>query len=204
MNTVFVALILSLASQAAPTTPTVQGEPTANVEAQADNAELAAMFDADQAGRMSLMEKMNDPAADKAKLQAMMIEMMAEDERRLARVAEMLDNGEVRTGRDYYNASFLYQHGREAKHYLRAHTLAVTALAKGYGQASWISAAALDRYLQESGAPQIYGTQFTSTDEGMSQEPFDRELLSDAERVAVRVPPLAKQMDRYRDVTGED
>jgi hypothetical protein len=50
--------------------------------------------------------------------------------------------------------------------------------------AIWIAAATLDRYLQNIGQKQIFGTQFLTHSqndpEGWTQEPYDRTLISDA------------------------
>ena len=78
---------------------------------------------------------------------------------------------------------------------LLAHTLAMVALKKGRPDAIWIAAATLDRYLQNIGKPQIYGTQFqTPNGPGRTtQEPYDRATVSDALRDELDVPALKDQ-----------
>jgi len=67
--------------------------------------------------------------------------------------------------------------------YLYAHVLAVTAVDKGLHNAIWLSAATLDRYLRSIAQPQIFGTQFGSLHSSQDdQDPYDREMLSDALR----------------------
>jgi hypothetical protein len=146
----------------------------------ASNPEMAAIFQADQADRSvaPIDWKVVRPA----------------DEKRRERTGQLLDAGALQTGDDFYDAAFVFQHGDTANDYLKAHLLAMVAVAKGHPDAPWIAAATLDRYLQDIGKPQVLGTQFTGTDGGkFTQEPYDRTLASDAMRKAVQVPSLAEQ-----------
>ena len=114
-----------------------------------------------------------------------------EDAARLARTETLLANNGLHAAIDYYRAAFILQHGNTPEHYLRAHHLAMVALAMGYDDARWISAASLDRYLLSVGRPQIYGTQFRTTDGITSRvEPFDRLIANNPERQALSVPPV--------------
>lgn len=124
-----------------------------------------------------------------------------EDRARRARTRTLLDSGALRTADDFYNASVIFQHGESAADYMLAHTLAVIAAARGRHDAAWMAAASLDRYLQEVGRPQIYGTQFHTPDRlNTTQEPFDRTLISDALRQALDVPTMAEQEVRRQDI----
>ena len=119
------------------------------------------------------------------------------DEARRVRVQQLLDAGTLSSGDDYFHAAFIFQHGGEPESYLKAHALAVTAVARGRPDASWIAAATLDRYLQSIGQKQIYGTQYrVPHDKPATQEPYDRTLLPDAMRTAVGVAPIAEQEQR--------
>ena len=150
------------------------------------NAEMTAIFDADQAVREH-WESANWKAVEVA------------DRLRRNRTQAMLDAGLLHSGEDYYHAAFVFQHGSEPADYLKAHALAVIAAARGKPSASWIAAATLDRYLQSIGQPQIYGTQFQTRDGKTRQaQPFRSDLLSDAIRQASGVPPLAEQDAQYR------
>jgi len=144
------------------------------------NAEMTAIFDADQADRQ-LGPKIDWEVVGPA------------DQRRQARTQAMLDAGLLHSGEDYEHAAFIFQHGREPGDYLKAHALAVIAAARGKLSATWIAAATLDRYLQSIDQPQIYGTQFSNEGGKMSQAPFRNDLLSDKLRQASGVPPLAAQ-----------
>lgn len=156
--------------------------------AVADNAEMAALYAADQAVRENF-----DPVkfSDRAFVEA----MNAEDAARRERTRALLDAGALRTGEDYRAAAFIFQHGSVPDDYLLAHALAMTGVAKGSPRAAWIAAAALDRYLQAIGRKQIYGTQtqFQGGGENPTLEPYDRSLLPDVVRTAAGVPTLAEQ-----------
>lgn len=145
------------------------------------NKEILALFADDQAARQT-------PQSIDWEVVA------AEDAERRNRVNAMLANGELTTGLDYYRAAFIFQHGSEPDEYLKAHHLALAAMALGYSEARWIAAATLDRYLQNIDQPQIYGTQFLSPPgQATTQDPYNRNLISDAERELLGVPPLSEQ-----------
>jgi hypothetical protein len=118
----------------------------------------------------------------------------AGDAKRRAQVRQLISDGKVQSGEDYYYAAFIFQHGQGSSDYLYAHVLAVTAVNKGLHSAIWLSAATLDRYLRSIQQPQVFGTQFGSlTDSRDDQEPYDRGLLSDALREQWCVAPQATQ-----------
>ena len=150
------------------------------------NPEMTAIFAADQAAR-----KVSD--IDWATV-------TVEDAARRKRVGELLDAGELHSGDDFYHAAFVFQHGSEPSDYLKAHALALVAVARGKTTATWIAAATLDRYLMAIGQPQIYGTQFQRHNDGWSQEPYERNLLSDALRSASQVPSIAMQEERLAEL----
>lgn len=157
----------------------VAATPLAAQDESADNAEMTAIFAADQAPRQG------GPVDWEA--------VNAADAERRARVRAMIERGELGTARDFYHAAYVFQHGAMADDQLFAHVLAVRALAMGMKEAEEIAAATLDRYLQNSGRGQIYGSQVRySTDTGVSMEPFDRELIPDALRRAMGAPTIAE------------
>lgn len=120
--------------------------------------------------------------------------MTPRDEARRTRVRALLEAGALNSGDDFYHAAFVFQHGSEPGDYLLAHSFALIAASRGRPDATWIAAATLDRYLQNIGRPQIYGTQY-STPRGRptTQDPYDRDLVSDALRAALGVPVQAAQ-----------
>lgn len=116
--------------------------------------------------------------------------------RELAR--QLLAAGAVRSGQDFEDASVIFQHGSTPADYLEAHVLAMAAMAKGDTGAAWIAAATLDRYLQSVKQPQVFGTQYLwaklkPSPQGATQDPYDRDLLSDALRRTFCVAPQEDQ-----------
>ncbi|MEH6665680.1 MAG: hypothetical protein V7678_12570 [Brevundimonas sp.] len=154
---------------------------------EASNPEMTTMFEADQAAR-SAGHNIDWSVVS------------GEDAERRARTRELLDAGQLNSGEDFYHAAFIFQHGGQPEDYLLAHVLAVTAISKGHPQASWIAAATLDRYLQNTGQSQIYGTQymFPRGAGDVTQGDYDQVLLPDAVRTAAGVPTLEEQADQRR------
>ncbi len=154
------------------------------------NTEMTAIFDADQKSRK------NWPPKD------MKVQDDQDRERRV-RTGELLDQGALHSGEDFYHAAFVYQHGDKTDDYLKAHILAMVAVAKGKPDAKWIAAATLDRYLNTIGQPQVFGTQYHSPKGApMTQEPYDRALVTDSLREAMGVPPIAKQDEQLKQLSG--
>lgn len=145
----------------------------------ADNAEMAAIYAADQTPRQG------GPIDWEA--------VGAADAERRARTRALIEQGALTTARDYYHAAFVFQHGNEPDDFLLAHVLAVRALASGMAEAEQVAAATLDRYLQHIDRAQVYGTQVSySPESGASAEPFDRALVPDALRRAMGAPTVAE------------
>ena len=148
----------------------------------ASNAEMLRMFAEDQKDRNGL-------TVDWAVVRP-------RDEQRRAATKKLLADGALHTAEDFKAAAFVFQHGSEAADYLLAHSLAIVAVAKGDKSALFITSASLDRYLQKVGQKQIYGTQFLTPrapDATITQEPYDRALISDALRSELHVPVTATQ-----------
>jgi hypothetical protein len=172
MKRAFLALILSCLAVPAAAQPT-----------GADNHEMAVIVAADQAIRSGGPV---DPQV-----------MMLADAERRHRTRELFDSGALSTANDFYAAAFVFQHGSVPEDYLLAHVFAVRSLALGRHDAEWIAAASLDRYLQNVGTSQVYGTQYSFKGEPgkatTTMEPYDRALLTDALRVAAGTHTLAEQ-----------
>jgi hypothetical protein len=126
-----------------------------------------------------------------------------------------------RSGEDYYYAAFIFQHGQKADDYLFAHILATESMALGYGRAKWITAATLDRYLQQIGQKQVFGTQyqgenlayylqhqhdsdavekFKALTDRQTLEPYASQIVPDSIRSEFCVPPLGVQQKHIADV----
>lgn len=124
---------------------------------------------------------------------------------RQATLWKMLATGQVTSGDDFLEAAFLFQHGDTADDCLLAHVLAMEAMARGKLSARWMAAATLDRYLQFSKQPQIFGTQYIVDRTqpvrvagapfpfGRTLAPYDEGFLSDSVRMDFCVPALAQQ-----------
>jgi hypothetical protein len=152
------------------------------------NAEMKAIFDEDQRVRQSTQIDWKTVSRS--------------DADRRGATKKLLSTGSLHTGKDFEEAAFVFQHGDSASDYLLAHTLAMVAVAKGNVTSIWIASATLDRYLQKIGQKQIYGTQYLSNaKKEWTQEPYDRELVSDALRQQLGVPvqsDQAKQLKVYQ------
>ena len=142
------------------------------------------------------------------------------DSIRRAEVRMLLAAGSIKTARDFHDAAYVFQHGQLADDYLFAHILAVEAVVKGDSTSKWISAATLDRYLQAIGQGQVFGTQYSdkqfvymqqhkndptaatkpeTQEKGMTQEPYDRNLMPDTLRNDFCVPDMAKQKENLKE-----
>lgn len=164
----------------------------------ADNPEMAAILAADQAVRQDL-------AAVLAGGRENAMRIHAADAVRRQQVRALLDAGALRTGTDLYSAALVYQHGDTPEDYLMAHTLAVAALGEGSTESPWLAAATLDRYLQQVGQPQIYGTQtMMRRGEPPTREPFDHALIPDSIRRILGVSTRAAEEARQTAQTTAD
>jgi hypothetical protein len=160
----------------------------AAVPLAAQEREIQRIFDADQKDRAFGLNQLPSPEQIE--------KMSARDAARRKRVRELLDQGALTTGQDFWQAAFVFQHGTSPEDYLLAHLLAMVGVSKGDKDSRWIAAATLDRYLQSIGRPQVFGTQYsTKGSEQWSQEPIDRALLPDALRKEFCVPSLSQQAD---------
>lgn len=102
----------------------------------------------------------------------------------------------LRTPDDYYHAAMVMQHGTTPEDLALARDLAkrATDIDPAHSNARWLYAAATDRYLQRTGKPQIYGTQYRSVDGRWTLDPFDQKAIDDEERARWAVPSLAERL----------
>jgi hypothetical protein len=159
------------------------------------NAEMRKIFEEDQRVRQNGFAGMSKEEGKK---------IWESDEERRVATKKLLAAGALHTAEDFTWAAFLFQHGSAPEDYLLAHTLAMVAVKKGAGDAIWIASATLDRYLQAIGKPQIYGTQFRyPKNEAVTQEPYDRDLISDPLRRQLGVPGQAAQESERKGYEAE-
>ncbi len=126
-----------------------------------------------------------------------------DDAARRKEAVSLITNGDIVTADDYYHAAYIFQHGDTPEDYLKAHALATASALKGRTDAAWIAAATLDRYLQSTGKPQIFGTQYKLRNGEATQEPYDRSTISDSLRAAFDVRPLEKQEEKRAELQRE-
>lgn len=126
---------------------------------------------------------------------------------RKAKVKALLAAGDLKTGEDFKEAAFIFQHGNNPDDCLFAHVLAMEAVIKGSDSAKWMEAATLDRYLQSIGRPQVFGTQYPLDPNlphrvasskarfrtGRTLAPYNEQFLPDSARLDFCVPVLAQQ-----------
>ena len=116
-----------------------------------NNAEMAAIFAADQAVRQNLTP---DFFKDRARVTA----MLAEDAARRVQTRALLDAGALSTGEDYRAAAFVFQHGSTPEAYLLAHRLAVAAVPTASPDGPWIAAPTPARHPPTPDTPPIHRT----------------------------------------------
>lgn len=159
-------------------------------EAPASDPEMKHIFDEDQADRSGDPTKINWRVVG------------PRDAARREATRRLLAEGRLRSGQDFLEAAFVFQHSSDARDYLLAHALAIIAAEKGTPRGAWIAAATLDRYLQTIGRSQIFGTQFKPSGPGAwTQEPYDHDLISDALRRELGVPDAAGQASQLQELT---
>ena len=168
----FAVLLLSACfGQAAPAT------------ALPDNENLMALVRADQGDRAGEI----DWAA-----------LNQHDKERRDQVSAMLAAGQLRTGRDFYNAAMIFQHGDTPDDYALAFSLTTIArkLAPEHPAPKWLFAAAFDRYLLSRNMPQWYGTQsmIPANSDVETLQPIDQKAATDNDRQALNVPRLQDKL----------
>ena len=180
-------LLLGLSAASANAQPPATRPATA--QAVTDNPELAAIFQADQAARQGQMAR----------------DVGERDAERRRRVEGIIAAGQMRTAADHFHAAMVFQHGGSPDDYMRAHELAKRAaeLDPSHRSAKWLSAAAMDRYLLSVGRPQVYGTQFMVVQDVWVLQEIDESAVTDEQRAALGVPPLAQARERARKGNAE-
>ncbi len=145
-----------------------------------DNPEIKTLVDADQADRSNTAE---------LKTQEDFAALAARDSKRLARMREIVDAGDLHTTQDFARAALVLQHSFRFDGFQLAHELAVCATLLGdRGQGRWLVAASYDRLLNRCGHDQRFGTQFGSA--GLM--PIDEAGICDHERTALGCRTLAE------------
>lgn len=126
------------------------------------------------------------------------------DRVREAEVLERVEAGAPKVADDWYHAAMIMQHGEGEAPIERAHAWALRAveLDPDHASARWLAAAAEDRLLMRRGVPQRYGTQYVKRDGRWVLYEVD-ESVSDEERAAWNVPPLAEAQRRAEQMNAD-
>jgi tetratricopeptide (TPR) repeat protein len=121
------------------------------------------------------------------------------DSIRRNRVYELLESNQIVTGKDFYRAAMIYQHGKDSNDYRMAIKLIKTALKLDTTISPWLLAATIDRELMSRKKPQIYGTQYSMASDGVWKlYKIDSLVVNDNERKKYKVPSLAETRERIR------
>lgn len=159
------------------------------------SAELKRIYDQDQTDRMAL-DGTNDAEQ--------WIKIRANDKTHYQRILELLKQDQLRTGKDYYYAAMIMQHGHSAEDYMLAHILAMAAAQKGVKDARWLSAASFDRLMISANLPQVFATQYYSQNQGpySVQQPLKAALIPDSMRKTFNVPTLKENEKRLEEMNN--
>lgn len=186
----------SAVAQASPTplvSPLSECLPSINVSSLSGRVDgaveqrLEEIYQADQADRRIMVEKPHLTSDEVMKI-------VINDFRRRQEVYNYIISSRVASGRAFYIAALIFQHGDCPDHYKFATELAAKAIELGYEENRWLYAAALDRYLLSIGEREKFGTQTTGVCPG-TLEFYDPET-TDEERAVYDVPTLKELKSR--------
>jgi hypothetical protein len=148
-----------------------------------DNGELEQMYRSDQAARQVRPIDWQ--------------ELNEQDAFRRERVLAILQQGEIRSAKDYFHAAMIFQHGNTSDQIRLAHSFATIAasLDPSLPNANWLKAATWDRLLLNFDQPQWYGTQFVRDAEGnLTLYKLQPDVISDEQRAAWSVPTVSESL----------
>lgn len=160
-----------------------------NMNSKEIGTELREIYDADQVERVVGHENIDFDT------------MHEHDKPRLARAKEIYalvkEDSIDLTGEELYFLAILFQHSPAVEDYVTAKEIGLLSAERGYELGKWMSAAAEDRYLINTGKKQIWGTQFTKDSGEWKLVPMqsDEESgITDEMRREKNVPIRADQM----------
>lgn len=158
----------------------MQSDPTAKVSLDWDAERTYALLDSGTTSSPEMAEIFKE---DQDALRGVVVtkenkkKIVLNGRPRRKRVREMIDQGELHSGLDFERAAYIFQHGEDARDFLMGHVLAMAAMARGDGGASWIASVTLDAYLLAIGQAQVLRTQMNfGVDKGLRQ-PDDNMLV---------------------------
>lgn len=159
------------------------------------NPELKALVEADQAARSAGPNGNIDWKT-----------VAVQDAERRKRVLEIAGKGGLREAEDYFGAALVFQHGDNPEDYERAHQWCLKALELDpeHPSARWLAAATKDRYLMNTGKPQLYGTQYRRDNATGKWYLYEVDpSVTDDDRAEWDVPPLAAARKRVEQMNAE-
>ena len=173
-------------------TPGSDSDDTSKLNDVSDNAELARLYQQDQAERQV-------PDIDWPTL-------LKRDGERQSRVSDLLAADSLVTANDFYHAAMIFQHGADPISYRRAYELARRSveLDSTNEDARWLTAAAYDRYLLSIGEPQWYGTQLLTLNGITYLQKIDTTKVTDADRARLGAQTLDEIRANLTEANGED
>jgi len=132
-------------------------------------------------------------------------EIAVRDSLRRLRVGQIIVSGELNEPSDYFHAAMIFQHGEQPTDYLLAYMLTMKAvdLRMQTQAASWLAAAATDRYLWSIGKPQWFGTQRQLVDGIWTIEPIDTLAVTDEQREEWGVPSLHENREKAQEMNDD-
>jgi hypothetical protein len=153
-------------------------------DAMSDNPRLSAIYEEDQADRISWREKKIDDAT-----------ILLRDESRRTEIKRMLAAAQVRTAHDFYRSALIFHHGQTADDYRLATSLAWVSMTidpanKDY---AYLAASTWDRFMLKQGKPQWYGTKCRRESERAGAAelfPVDETVVTDSDRARFDLKPL--------------
>ena len=153
-----------------------------------DNVELKKMYDEDQGSRM--VSNID------------WVQLTKNDNIRENRVYELIKEGKIVTGKDYYHSAMIFQHGKDSVAYGMAVKQMKKAIELDPTINKWLLAAAIDRNLMSRNKPQIYGTQYVKKGQDAKWERYkiDTTQVTAEERKHYNVETLAEQVIKERNM----
>jgi tetratricopeptide (TPR) repeat protein len=149
-----------------------------------DNKELQSLFEEDQLDRQNL----NSIGWEI---------VLKNDSLRKIKLYKLLNSNNIKTSLDYHNAAMLFQHGGDTISSSMAIKLIKKSIELDSTTSKWLLAAAIDRDLMFKNKPQIYGTQYSRSENSLwDLYKIDTTIISDNERIKYGVRTLAQQRAR--------
>ncbi len=149
-----------------------------SLTAEEVSVELLRLFTEDQADRLDTSIKWE--------------EVRPRDALRRARVKQLYHGQALQSGLDYFHAAMVLQHSGSADDHLLAHEFCIVAASQGVELAKWLAAASEDRFLQNIGRLQRFGTQYQQQADGSYTLGETAPEVEDSLRAALGVPSLSQ------------